>query len=221
MRKFSVLFMVLLLSGFLVSGAWADAVLFDYAFNIDGVVSRPTLTNFDPLSGVATYSVGIAGPGAHNIGAFFDYELSETVNTYFNEYGTAVGAPVGGQSWEIDEPGYLFGNIWTNFNARALDNSNGVPGSAPDDVSMALAWNFILAAGETATINFRMGDSAPAAGFYLRQIDPDSQENIYFSSSLNITGGGQGGEPIPEPATLILLGSGLAGLFGFRKRFRK
>ncbi|UCF86353.1 MAG: PEP-CTERM sorting domain-containing protein [Desulfobacteraceae bacterium] len=29
------------------------------------------------------------------------------------------------------------------------------------------------------------------------------------------------GEPIPEPATVLLLGSDLAGLAGFRRRFRK
>jgi hypothetical protein len=35
------------------------------------------------------------------------------------------------------------------------------------------------------------------------------------------TGPGSGSEPVPEPATMLLVGSGLVGLLGFRRKFKK
>ena len=40
-------------------------------------------------------------------------------------------------------------------------------------------------------------------------------------SSAKIGGSGGGGAQVPEPATIFLLGSGLLGLFGYRKKFWK
>jgi hypothetical protein len=111
----------------------------------------------------------------------------------------------------------VFGNIYTNFLAGSLDNSNGVPSSSPDDVSMALGWAFNLTAGQTATIIFSLSETAPVSGFYLWQTDPDSKVDIYFSSTLNKTGGNTS---VPEPSTLMLMLSGL-GFVGVAARFRK
>lgn len=204
--------------------------LAEWAVKVDGTVYNVTsgdtlpgnvnAAGFDGATGLGTLQVTLGGAGSHFVALFVDHEIDESTNTFFNEFGAAVGSPAAGQSWEIDEPGYAFGDIYTNFEAGALDNTNGVPAGSEDDVSMALGWAFVLNSGESATLRFLLGTTAPA-GFYLRQVDPDSAAaapaSLYFSSDLRIGGGGGGGV-IPEPGTMVLLGSGLLGLAGWRRR---
>jgi hypothetical protein len=201
--------------------------LFDYGFNIDGSLTLPgdpipaaiNLSGFDLVSGLGDITATITGAGAHSFDAFFDHEIDEAINTFFNEFGAVTGVAAAGQSWEIDEPGYDFppGDIFDNFVASTLDNSNAVPSGAENDVSMAMGWDFTLAADETALIELVLTDILPTGGFFLTHTDPDSQYSVYLSSSLTI----RGGVPTPEPSILLLLGIGLTGLLLSRRRMHQ
>jgi len=231
MKKSAITLFTLLFLVFGVSGASATPSLLDWAFYVDGSTYEYLGGFGDSMSdagvggtltdGLGTLSWTTSAAGSHTFISFFDHEIDEPINTFFNEYGESNGTPAIDQSWEIDEPGYVFGDIYWNVLGGALDNSNAVPAAAPDDVSMALGWDFSLAVDETATISLILRDMAPLSGFYLSHIDPESLETIYFSSGLDIRGGpGPGPAPIPEPGTILLVCTGLAGLFGLKTKLR-
>jgi hypothetical protein len=199
----------------------AAVALFDFGFNIDGTTTfggslPPDVdgSGFDFGAGLGIVDVTISGAGLHYVGGFFDHEIDEPINSFFNEIGSASGALAAGQSWEIDEPGFVFGDIDLNLVAGTLDDSVGVP--FPDDVSMAMGWDFALALGEEALISFAITDVLPASPFFLTHSDLDSPDLIYMSSTLDISL-----SPIPVPAAIWLFGSGLVGLVGFSRRKQK
>lgn len=202
-----------------VSSALAVPNLYDWAFNLDGTVTTAQDTPVMPASGIldgndlGTLTITMTGVGTHSFDVFFDYEIDEADNTYFNEYGSVTNTAGTSQSWEIDEPGYQTGDIYDNFLLSKLDKTNAITDAAPDDVSWAMGWDFTLLEDEMAIISLIIGDTAPASGFYLGQIDPDSDKAIYFSSTIRI-------EPVPEPGTMILVGLGVIGMVGFGRKKR-
>jgi hypothetical protein len=196
------------------TNASADTFLFDWALNLNGTVyvtgdALPANVNaagFDFTTGLGTLTIQYTAAVAENVflGAFFDHEIDESINTFFNEVGTVSGAAGAGQSWEIDEPGFVFGDIYTHILAGSLDSTIG--SATPDDVSMAMGWVFAAAAGDTVGATFLLSTNPPASTFYLRHYDPDSDLAVYLSGSPTI-----GPEiVIPEPGSVVLLATAAA-----------
>lgn len=174
-----------------------------------GLPTGVDASGFDFGNGTGAVSVRVQGAGIHTVDFFVDHDIDAASNTFFNEYGATGGVPAAGQLWEIDEPGFIFGDLFANFLAGMPDNTNGVPSGTPDDVAMMLGWSLSLTANEVAHIEFLVSAVAPAGGFFLSHTDPDSAQTLYFSSDLSI---------VPIPGALVLFAGALCALVGFRER---
>lgn len=139
---------------------------------------------------------------------FVDAQIDEPTNTYFNEAGDIAGSLGTGvadsdpDSFEIDEPGFVFGNIFDNLRLGSLDNTNNVPSSFPDDVSMALGFDLgSLNPLDKATVDVFLSEDGDSIGsFSLLHFDTDagSADTLTLSGQSSVTA-------VPEPSAIFLM----------------
>ena len=167
------------------------------------------------------------GAGLQTIGVFMNYDIDFKSFGSFGDYGTVVGAPPAGFSYEMDNE--FTSSIFSDFAAGALTDANNVGFAACNalyppqycDVSWALQDTFVAAS--PGSITFTVSTAKPAAGFYLEQTSGLSCQasggvgptcaNLYLS-----VGGAAPPPPIPEPSTWLLLSTVIGFLFLARKK---
>jgi hypothetical protein len=219
----------------LAAGAKAStiATLSDWCVNVNGDISTAcngagggsaaiSLAGFDTTIGtnnLGSIVVKLGAGLAQSVLVYMDYDLNFATAGSFQDYGTVAGTAGTGVSYELEDPNVS--NIFNDFAGDALTGSNTVgvfsgPPTQCCDVSWALGVN--LNVTTSATVTFAVSTTAPAAGFYLEQTNgQDTTQHIFLSETV-VQGGGGGGSTVPKPASLVLLGAGLAGLSLLRKR---
>jgi hypothetical protein len=160
------------------------------------------------------------------LGGFLDSDIDSSNNTFFNEYGELVDVSGTGtadnkaDSWEIDEPGYLFGDIYYNLEDGYLDNFNNVDSTTPDDVSFGLGFDLgTLTNGSTWDVVFEIS-TLNIGGLSIS--DPDSGASFYWNGTATVNNNQiVDVSPVPEPATLAIFVMGILTLVGIRRNTPK
>ena len=229
-------------SGGIFPAAAADVALYDMAFYVDGIFyeSRSASPSTDPTTMTLPANLNVSGfnlttglgtlvwttstPGYHKFLSFFDHEIDEAINSFFNETGKTLGSlqvpPPSPLFWQIDEPGYTVGDIYNEFKNATYENENmfGATILGQEDVSMGIGRDFTLDNNQRAIFTLVLGTTPPPLGVNaLWQYDPESDASVFLSESYEV----RNTSVTPIPGTLILMVSGLAGLTALRLKLRR
>ena len=222
MKKLLGCFLCVMLLVFGVApSAWSDS------FTLQGV-NYPSqisaLVNFDYTASTGTIDIDLTNTSSITsslTGFAFNVpdvvtgaSLSGTVPTGWSADFNKNGINTPGQYGSFD----LAGITGPNFNGGKV--ANGIPDTNPDTT---FSFTFQLLGsglGGLSTDSFLSLLSEPGGG------QPDPQYFIARFQGIGSEGGSDvaipGGNPVPEPTTMLLFGAGLVGIAGFgRKRLKK
>jgi len=186
---------------------------------------------FDQTTGLGTLTFVVNGAGPSFFDVFFDHQLSLP---FYNEFGSVVGAPAAGQTYEIGDS--FASNIYPDVQAGgALANTNSLAGQTSNfnnacvgaacngDFAAALGFAFTIAAGQQELITLNVSHTDPGSGLRLEDTHPVDGANpnaqfLFISGSAVSQPIGVSG--VPEPASTAFLVVVLAILLvALRRRF--
>jgi len=210
MRKFSTICLMSLLAVFLVAGS-AMAVPFDSLGWVNPNFNDTW--DSDTLTGTAQYSFYITEPtaifatghGVNKLSLAFENDIFDV--SELTEGSFEVIAP---PNWGV-EVSSLGNNVWSISTAGTLVTTLNDPLILQVEYTLLSVDRFSFGSGSDWAWNESQGTGPWAQAYTLDTTDGDS-----------IDGSGGSTAPIPEPATMLLLGSGLIGLAGVgRKKYLK
>ena len=215
--------------GDMVSAIPASANVLTFDFNVDkcgsgcGLLDYGTVTLTDVVGGGVSVDISlIGGSGFVGTGALGNYSLLFNLNPSWTSLSvTGLPSDTGTDTFEApsyispaDDPsGKGFGSFDWGVECVKDSNSKSCGGSSPHQ-----PLDFVIDAGNAGftTAAFIMGSGA------------DNTNNVWFAGDISGPTGSTGAigatpniDPVPEPITLLLFGTGLIGLSALRRRAKK